>query len=63
MEDRYSYDKEGPARCRICGGYVHERLVSGEEALSGRTAPVVERICQNPGCPSNTGDMTISDVV
>lgn len=64
MEDRYSYDKEGPARCRICGGYVHERTVFGQMSLADVTPPVeTKRICQNPQCNSNTGQMSIADVV
>jgi hypothetical protein len=64
MEDRYSYDKEGPRRCAICGGYVHEKLVPGQGSLAEIEGEIeVERICQNQSCNSNTGQMSISDVV
>jgi len=64
MEDRYSYDNEGPAPCCICGGQVHEQLVEGQMSMADRTPPIeVKRICQNPKCNSNTGDMSINDVV
>jgi hypothetical protein len=64
MEDRYSYETEGPARCRICGGYVRERLVKGQKTLAELKGPIeVVRICQNPQCNSNTGNMTLADVV
>jgi len=64
MEDRYSYDKEGPAPCGICGGQVFEQMVEGQMSIADRTPPIeVKRICQNPKCNSNTGDMSLADVV
>jgi len=64
MDDRCSYDSEGPARCRICGGYVIERRVRGEMTMADRVPPTeIRRVCQNPKCNSNTGDTSITDVV
>lgn len=64
MEDRYSYDKEGPKRCRICNGIVIERRVKGEMSLADTTPPIeIVRMCQNPLCNSNTGQMSLADVV
>lgn len=64
MKDRYSYDKEGPKPCGICGSQVHEILVKGEKTITGVRPPMeVKRVCQNPLCNSNTGDMTFGDVV
>lgn len=56
MSDRYSYAKEGPAPCNICGSNVREQLVPGDARLGGVSGPPsVKRICLNPECPSNTG--------
>jgi len=64
MDDRYSYDSEGPQKCRICGGQVFEQRVKGEMSIADRVPPIeTVRVCQNPRCISNTGDMSISDVV
>lgn len=63
MGEGYSYEENGPAPCRICGGKVYERLVPGPRMLSGKTEYDVKRTCQNPQCNSNTGDMSIADVV
>ena len=55
---------EAPAPCRICGSPVYERLVKGQMSISDKTPPYdVVRECQNPKCNSNTGDMSIADVV
>jgi hypothetical protein len=64
MEDRFSYDKEGPARCGICGGLVHEQLVEGRMSAADTEPPFdVQRICQNPECLSNKRDGSITDAV
>lgn len=64
MDERYSYDSEGPTKCRICGGQVLEQPVKGAMSIADRVPPIeIVRICQNPRCNSNTGDMSISDVV
>ncbi len=64
MEDRYSYGKEGPSPCGICGGIVHERLVKGQGTLADISGGIqVERFCQNPQCNSNTGQMSLADEV
>jgi hypothetical protein len=64
MDGRYSYDTEGPTRCRICGGYVIEQRVKGQMSMADRVPPIeVVRMCQNPKCNSNTGAMSISDAV
>ena len=64
MDDRYSYESEGPARCRICGGLVHEKRVKGEMSMADRVPPIeIVRVCQNPRCDSNTGSTSISDAV
>lgn len=64
MEDRYSYETEGPRPCGICGGKVFEELVKGEMSLADVTPPMeIKRFCQNPRCNSNTGQMSLSDVV
>lgn len=64
MEDRYSYAKEGPRPCGICGGIVHERLVKGQQFVADSSQPLeLERVCQNPRCNSNTGQMFLGDVV
>lgn len=64
MEDRYSYETEGPKPCGICGGQVYERLVKGQMSLADTSPPLeVVRVCQNPRCNSNTGQMSLADVV
>jgi hypothetical protein len=64
VDDRYRYDKEGPARCRICGGNVYEKQVEGMMSVADRLPPIeTKRVCQNPICNSNTGDMSLADVV
>jgi hypothetical protein len=64
MDDRHSYDTEGPSRCRICDGQVFETRVKGSMSLADRVPPIeIVRVCQNPRCNSNTGDMSVSDVV
>lgn len=64
MDGRYSYDSEGPARCRICGGYVIERHVKGEMSMADPVPPIeIRRVCRNPKCSSNTGDTSITDGV
>lgn len=56
MEERYSYAKEGPAPCNICGKNVREQLLPGDARVGGVSGPPeVKRICTNPRCPSNTG--------
>lgn len=57
MEDRYSYAKEGPAPCNICGSNVREQLIPGDQRAGGVTGPPeVKRICLDAECPSNTGE-------
>ncbi len=64
MEDRYRYNTEGPARCGICNGEVHERRFKGQMSLADVAPPIeIERICQNPRCDSNTGSMSLNDAV
>jgi len=64
MNDRYSYRLEGPTECRICGGQVFEQRVRGEMSIADDVPPIeIVRVCQNPRCNSNTGHMSISDVV
>jgi len=51
-------------RCQICGSRVFEQQVKGEMSIADRVPPVeIVRVCQNPRCNSNTGDMSINDVV
>lgn len=51
-------------RCRICDSPVYEKLVKGEMTLADVRPPIeVVRVCQNPRCPSNIGDMSIADEV
>jgi hypothetical protein len=64
MDDRYSYDKEGPARCGICNGTVYEISAERSMSFADRVPPVeTVRRCQNPRCNSNTGQMSLGDVV
>jgi len=64
MDDRYSYDNEGPTPCGICGGQVREHMVKGTMSLADITPPMeVRRTCLNRTCDSNTGSMTLADVV
>ncbi|MBN9238788.1 MAG: hypothetical protein J0J03_03855 [Leifsonia sp.] len=56
--------KEGPAPCGICGGQVREKLVQSRgRTVGGGIDYDVKRICQNPKCNSNTGDMSLTDAV
>lgn len=50
--------------CRICGSPVYEKLVQGELSITGRR-PLLDivRACQNRRCPSNTGELSLADVV
>ena len=64
MDGRYSYETEGPRRCGICGGIVHEETTFGQMSIADTTPPIeTVRICQTPKCNSNTGRMSITDVV
>jgi hypothetical protein len=65
MEDRYSYDDEGPAPCNICGSPVREHLVQERSRGFGDRGKsyFTKRICQNPECDSNRGDMSLADSV
>jgi hypothetical protein len=64
MDDRYSYGSEGPANCGICGSQVIEKRVEGEMSIADLVPPIeIVRECQNPGCNSNTGFMSINDIV
>lgn len=64
MSDRYSFANEGPAPCNICDSSVHEQLVEGQMSFADARPPVhVERVCNNPECPSNTGEMSFADSV
>ena len=64
MEGRYSYEKEGPARCQLCDGYVHEKATFGQMSAADVTPPIeIKRICQNPRCLSNTGETSLADMV
>lgn len=64
MNDRYSFNGEGPARCGICGGQVFELTIRGVKTITDARPPMeVRRTCQNPKCPSNTGEASLTDEV
>ena len=58
MSDEY----EGP--CRICGSEVSVIRVPGQMTIADRVPPIeTQRRCTNVKCASNTGGMTLTDVV
>jgi len=55
---------EDIAPCGMCGSPVRERRVNGQMTLADITPPIeIVRVCTNPNCDSNTGSMTLADVV
>lgn len=54
----------GVEPCRICGAPVRIRHERGEMSAADASPPIVERrVCTDPQCDSNTGQMSIADVV
>lgn len=48
----------------ICGAPVREREKRVEQSLANEiTTTTGVRICTNPRCPSNTGQMSLAEVV
>lgn len=63
MVGTVSEDREdGP--CAMCGSSVSVYREDGEMSMADITPPTVwRRVCDNAGCGSNTGDMSIADFV
>ena len=52
------------APCGICGSSVREVKVKGQMSIADLTPPIeTVRVCSNPQCLSNTGEMSFADVV
>jgi len=52
------------APCGMCGSPVRERERKGQMTLADITPPIeIVRVCSNPRCGSNNGDMSLADVV
>lgn len=57
-------EHNGVAPCQMCGSPVRERRVKGDMTFGDSAPPIeVRRTCTNPQCDSNTGSMSIADVV
>jgi len=50
--------------CNICAGEVQTIMREGQMSIMDVEPPLVPtRVCLNPKCPSNIGEMTIADYV